>query len=901
MRADDVLPLLRGPAERHSAADIHARLWTAVGHPELAAADEVVAGEAVVTDPEAADRLRRANRAELVRIAARDLSADDPLGLVDDVAGELSDLADGVLACALAIARSQVPGADAIRFAVIGLGKCGARELNYLSDVDVLYVAEPRADDGPTAVEQAVAVGNRLAAALARLCSAHTAAGSIWQLDAGLRPEGNAGPLARTLDALSAYYHRWASDWEFQALLKARPVAGDRALGRAFCEAVAPLVWQVGSHEGFIGASRAMRQRVLDHIPSDQRDREVKLGTGGLRDIEFSVQILQLVHGRADERLRLADTLGGLRALTDHGYVGRPEGELLASAYRFERCLEHRAQLWHLHRTHLLPTEPAAQRRIARSLRGGPDDDLWGRWRSTSAQVRQLQQRVFYSPLLEAVSRVPSDALALSSEAAADRLRGLGFLDQQAALRHIAALTDGVTRTAEIQRQLMPAMLGWLAEGPNPDAGLLAFRQISDELGTTAWYLRALRDEGATAERLARLPAGSRYVVDLLRRDPSSIQLLSEDAALVPRSRADLTESMTQAGARHANPAEAIEAIRALRRRELCRIALGDLVGTLDLDAVGTGLSDLTGATVDAALGVVAAGVPGAPPLGVIAMGRWGGGEMGYASDADAMIVVPDDTTEAGMTAAAAVVTTARSLLGAAGAEPKLDLDLDLRPEGRDGALVRSVASYAAYYAQWSATWEAQALVRAVAGAGDRELAARLLDAVAPLRWPAEGLGEDGIRAIRHMKLRVERERGGRQAERARNLKLGPGGLSDIEWTVQLLQLRHAGEVPALRTANTLAALTAAREAGVIEAADAGTLAAAWTLVSRLRNAVILARGRASDTLPVDPREMAAVAWILGYGPRGGSRLTEEWERVTRRAVRVVDRLFWGQGAGVRS
>ena len=840
--------------------------------------------------PEGGDRLRAAYRAELIRIVARDLTSPDPIAIVDDIAAELADLADAVLGCALDLARAEIPGADGVRLAVIGLGKCGARELNYASDVDVLYVAEP-ADGGDPA--KAVATAGRVAAGLARLCSAHTRAGSIWPLDAALRPEGNAGPLVRTLDGMAAYYRRWASDWEFQAMLKARPVAGDEVLGRAFCDLVASHVWAVGSHEGFVASSRAMRQRVIAQIPAAERDRDVKLGVGGLRDIEFSAQILQLVHGRGDDRLRVPSTLDALAALVGHGYIGRPEGEVLEAAYRFERVLEHRAQLWTLRRTHLVPADPVGRRRIARSLQEPSGEALWARWRSTSGQVRALQQRVFYSPVLEAVARVQPDALALSSEAAADRLRALGFADPGAALRHIGALTQGVSRTVEIQRQLMPAMLGWLAEGPAPDAGLLAFRQISETMGSTAWYLRALRDEGATAERLALILASSRYLVDLLRRDPSTVRLLIDTSALVPRSRVDLADSMAKVVARHDDPAAAIGAVRGLRRAEICRIGLGDILGVLTPDAVSRGLSDLTGATIEAALLATSRGRDGTPPLGVVAMGRWGGAEMGYGSDADAMVVVPDGTDADGLRAAVATVTLARRLLASPGPEPALDWDLDLRPEGRDGPLVRTVTSYVAYYGQWSLTWESQALLRAAFGAGDTGVVNAFLGAVADVRWPPDGLSDDEVTAIRRLKLRVDRERGGRAAERSRNLKLGPGGLADIEWTVQLLQLRHAGRVPGLRTTGTLPALASATTAGLVDADSAGVLERAWRLAGRLRGAAMLVRGKASDTLPADPREAAAVAGLLGM-EGGGAALVEEWERTARRASRVVDRLFWG-------
>ncbi|GAA2181736.1 bifunctional [glutamine synthetase] adenylyltransferase/[glutamine synthetase]-adenylyl-L-tyrosine phosphorylase [Brooklawnia cerclae] len=850
----------------------------------------------VLDDPEAADLLRRANRRELLRIAARDLSHPQPASVVDRVAGELTELADAVMGYALAIARGQVPGAATARLAIVALGKCGARELNYLSDVDVLYVAEPASPD--VTVEAALHVAEKVAAASARVCSAHTTAGTIWQVDAALRPDGKHGPLVRTLASHRSYYEKWAKNWEFQAMLKARPMAGDQELGQAFCDMVSPLVWQVGGQPNFMSDTQAMRQRVVSLIPAKERDREIKLGAGGLRDVEFSVQLLQLVHGRVDERLRIPTTLPALDALVAHGYIGRADGARLGEAYRFERVLEHREQLFRLRRTHLMPDDPGDLDRLARQVGQDSGSELWDAWRRVTREVQRLQQRVFYSPLLEAVSRLTSDELRMSPDAAADRLRALGFSDPGAALRHIGALGSGLSRTAEIQRQLMPAMLQWLSEGPNPDLGLLSFRRLSDEMGSTTWYIRALRDEGWMAERLARILSASRYIGDLLRRDPSVVQMLGRDDELVPRTRADLAESMANVVERHEDdPGRAVTAIRELRRRELFRLAAGDVLGTIDLDSLGRGLSDLAGATIDAALAVArgteeAAGVH-VPGIGVVAMGRWGGAEMSYASDADAMFVVPDDAGPEGIQVAERVLARVRDTLGAAGPEPPLWIDADLRPEGRSGPLVRTLGSHVAYYRSWSDTWESQALLRASFGAGDEELVTGLLDRLAFRRYPPGGVSAAQVAEIRRLKGRMEHERMGPERTR-RNLKLGRGGLSDVEWTVQLLQLRMAGTVPALRCTGTMVALAAAQDEGLIGADDADALRCAWRLASQLRNKTMLVRGRASDQLPSDTRETASVAMLLGYEPAHASSLQDDWAKAARHAGQVVDRLFWG-------
>jgi glutamate-ammonia-ligase adenylyltransferase len=855
----------------------------------------------IATDP-TGDQLRIAYRGALLRIAARDMCSAEPLEAMPDVADELSDLADATLEAALSISRLKL-GENALktRLAVVGLGKCGAQELNYVSDVDVLFVAEPVMDaDGTPLVsnDQAVQIATRMAAEMTRICSAHTSAGTIWEVDAALRPEGKAGQLVRTLSSHRIYYEKWAKTWEFQAMLKARPAAGDLELGQAFVDLVTPMVWTAAERENFVADTQAMRKRVVAHIPARDQDRELKLGAGGLRDVEFSVQLLQLVHGRVDERLRTRATLPALKILIDNGYVGREDGKGFALAYRFLRTLEHRIQLYQLRRTHLLPNNDEDLRRLGRSLGyKDPVNELLSTWRHTAQRVRRLHERLFYSPLLDTVAKIPSNDLRLTPDAALDRLKALGYADPTAALRHIATLSQGVTRQAEIQRQLLPAMLGWFAEAPNPDHGLLAFRQVSEALGTTPWYLRALRDEGAMAERLARILASSRYAVGLLKRAPQTVQMLADDLQLRPRSLAELKAEMHAAGRRQGSSVAAVEAIRAIRRRELFRIAAADLLGESDVVQVGAALTDLASATIDATLAVAREASDGAVPrIAVIAMGRWGGREMSYASDADAMFVMEDASNGDGdpTKVATALINEMRTLLTRPGADPPISIDADLRPEGKGGALIRSLTAYRNYYSRWSSTWELQALVRADPLAGDEELGAALMAEIDAHRWPEGGLSASQLTEIRRLKARVEAERLPRGADPAKHTKLGPGGIADVEWTVQLLQLQHAYRLPALRSTQTIAALRAAHEAGVIDRMDAGHLEAAWMLASRIRNQIMLMRGRGSDSLPGDNRELASLAELLGYGAGESSHLLADYRRVTRRARNVVERVFWG-------
>jgi glutamate-ammonia-ligase adenylyltransferase len=867
--------------------------------PAYAVRESLLSSVADKPDGEAVDALRVEYRRLLLRLAARDLTHH--LG-VDDVAGELSDLAAGVLDAALDIARRRVgASADDARLAVIAMGKCGGHELNYVSDVDVIFVHEPTEGADETG---ALKAATQLASHLMRICSEQTGEGTIWPVDAALRPEGKAGPLTRTLASHHGYYERWASTWEFQALLKARAVAGDLDLGRQYVEMVQPFVWSAAGRDGFVADTQAMRRRVIEHIPAHHAERQLKLGSGGLRDVEFAVQLLQLVHGRADERIRQPTTLSALEALTKHGYVGRDDGEALHRAYAFLRTLEHRIQLVQLRRTHVVPEDDRSLRRIGRSMgyQKEPVETLDHEWQHHRREVRRLHEKLFYRPLLTAVARLDTDEARLTPEAATQRLAALGFADPEAALRHLEALTSGVTRTANIQRQLLPAMLDWFAEAPDPDAGLFGFRKLSESLGRTPWYLKTLRDEGQVAERLARLLATSRYVSDLLEKEPAGVRMLGED--LTPLTAEPIVEEMLSGAGRREDPEQAVRAIRAVRRRELLRVSSGDTLGLTDVAEVGAALSRITDATLEATLQVVQASVAEAKQLdtapariAVVAMGRYGGFELSYGSDADVLFVhepVGDADQHEASSYAIAVANELRRLLALPGGDPPLEVDADLRPEGKQGPLSRSLESHAAYYAKWSKVWEAQALLRADAVVGDPDLRRRFTELADPLRYPESGLSEDEVVEVRRIKARVDEERLPRGADPSSHLKLGRGGLADIEWTVQLLQMQHAAAVPGLRTSRTLEALAAAREAELLTDADADTLVRGWRWVSRVRNAITLVRGRGGDQLPHDIRERAAVANVLGYPAGATDAMVNDHLRTMRVSHAVVDRVFWG-------
>ena len=699
----------------------------------------------------------------------------------------------------------------------------------------------------------------------------------------------------RTLDSHLAYYDRWAKDWEFQALLKARPLAGSAELGERYVSSVAPKIWSSASRSNFVEQVQRMRERVTENIPGDDVEFQIKLGPGGLRDIEFTVQLLQLVHGLVDDTVHTKGTLESLARLSEAGYVGRDEAQSFAENYRFLRLLEHRMQLRDLSRTHLMPRDEAGQRVLARaSGLWNTADEVVSHWQQTKLDVRELHERLFYRPLLAAVAKLPEETHQLTSDQAEARLAAIGFRDPQGSLKHIAALTNGVSRRAAIQRALLPVMLQWLSEGANPDHGLLTFRLLSEQLGESHWFLRMLRDSAGAAQRLTKVLSGSRYVSDLMELIPESAAWFDGDEELAPTPQDVLEAEVLAILARHHGDDDtARKAVRSMRRREVLRLAIGGILNVLTIDQISQGLSDVTTASLNGYLGIALRETEHNPEFAVIAMGRYGGQELGFDSDADVIYVyrpTAECEGEQAQKRAERIVLRIKELVE----DPRLpfDIDTDLRPEGKNGAIARSLESYTAYYARWSLMWEAQALLRARAVLGPEKLQEDMMKLIDSVRYP-DGISVDDVREIRRIKARVEAERLPQGADPSRHVKLGRGSLSDVEWTVQLLQLQFAHSHPALKTTSSVGALRAAVAAGLIEETDAQKLIEAWIFSSRVRSGITIWADKATDVLPQDTRDLEGIARLLNYPPGSATRLEEDYLSITRRCRQVVERVFF--------
>ncbi len=825
------------------------------------------------SDPAA---LARTKRLELLRVAARDLLGLDTL---ETVGAALADLAQQVLAGAVSLAGGGP-------LAVIGMGKLGGRELNYASDVDVLFVSANGPDEETA----------RRVLQTAGLC---------FRVDADLRPEGRAGPLTRTLESYAAYWARWASTWEFQALLKARAVAGDAELGRQFARAADDQVWGRNYSADELAAVRSMKART-EGIVSGRglATREIKRGPGGIRDIEFAVQLLQLVHGRNDPGIRERSTLGALTELAEAGYVAAEDAIALGDAYRFLRTVEHRLQLVEEEQTHSVPVAETARRRLSLVL--GFEDDASASatnrfddaLRRCQRDVRAIHERLFFRPLLEAFATVegppgstqtanpPGEQTArpvMSSEAVARRLAAFGFSDPARTRAAVEDLASGLTRSSRLMAQLLPLLLDWLSLTPDPDLGLLGLRDLVVHAHHRSLLVSTFRESPEAARRLCLLLGSSRTLVEAIERNPELIATVGGDDTLAPTPR-DLL--VAEAGERlQRNDDESWRRVQLVRMRQdqQVRIAARDLLDLDDVVDTGHELSALHEALLEAGLEALGPEMP----FAVVGMGRLGGAEMSYASDLDVLLVYEGAGAEAGDALAESFL---HLMHGPSPAQRVAALDLGLRPEGGQGRLARDLHGYGLYFDRWAETWERQALVRARVVAGDRDLGDRFMAVVGEFVWDRP-FTEVEVAAIRRMKARIERERISSREDPQFHLKLGRGSLSDIEWTVQLLQLRH--RVPGTSTVATLDTLG---ELGILDPGDLAALGDSYRFCERTRNRWHLVGalpGGASpgDALPTEADQLSRLARSLGTTP---SALRDDYRRVTRRARRVVERAFYG-------
>jgi glutamate-ammonia-ligase adenylyltransferase len=824
----------------------------------------IAAALTAAREPAPLDAVRVWRQRAFLRIAVRDL-----LGLADlpSVGRELAALGDACLHAALTLAEPELP------LAVMGMGKLGGDELNYASDVDVVFVHQGDA-----------AAAQRACRRLVNVMTEVRGTGLLFRTDADLRPEGPQGALSRTADSYAAYFERWAEPWERQAYIKMRYVAGDVAVANHLFDVVREFVWDRDLEPGAVGYLRRLKGRAEDHRGASA---DVKRGPGGIRDVEFGIQLLQLVHGRADRGLRSPTTLEALDQLVRAGLVDQADADTLHAAYVHLRTVEHRLQLRDERQTHSLPETAEDLRWLARVL-GYRDhghvsatEAFQAEHRRHRHDVRRIHESLFHRPILEAIA-----GSTVNEHALHERLRALGFSDPEQVSGSAERLTAGLSRNARAMRHVFPLVLDALAQSPDPDLGLVRLGWITDGPTRSNAVVGALRDSPVAVDRLCWLLGSSRVVADGLRRHPDLVRgFLHGDAIAAARDPDELREGALAALSLRPDADARDDEVRRFVRREQLRVAVRDLLNVASVDTIGAELSAIADAAMAAAVDQLAPAVP----FAVIALGRYGAAELSYPSDLDVIFAYEGSGHEA----AGGAMKTATRLLHRLGAHTRegrtWEIDARLRPDGEKGQIARSLEGYRRYYEERAQLWERQALIKARAAAGDAALGVAFLELADQTAF-GRPFGDAETDEIVRMKRRIETERAD-AATRARDLKLGPGGMTDVEFLVQLLQLRHG-----VRAASTVAAIDLLGAAGHLDPADAATLVTAYRLAERTRNRGYLQTGRPADIVPDDPVELRSLARSLGYTDRPVDTFLAERQRATTAARAVVDRRFYGVG-----
>jgi glutamate-ammonia-ligase adenylyltransferase len=854
--------------------------------------------------------LRRHRRRELARIGGRDL-----LGLttLEETVREISVLAEGTIETALACARARLAAERGIvdaPFVVLGMGKLGGGELNFSSDVDLVYVydapREPEAS-GRNARE----FFERLGVEVTRALSEVTGDGFCFRVDLRLRPGGDQAPVATSLAGVLAYYETWGQTWERAAWLKARAVAGDRAFGARVLEHLEPFVYRRYLDYGTLEDLKAMKRKVDSSLTRPTaRERDVKLGRGGIRGVEFYVQAHQLVHGGKDARLRLRGTLDALAALGRWGYVDAGLAERLAAAYRFLRHVEHKLQIVDQRQTQLIPVDAAQVEALARRLgyvgpavagefwtdhaaHTGVVDGAFAHLFHGAEEARERETRGDLRELIEGLEH---------EEQVMWRLVQLGFRDADTAYADLCALRDGPRHAPASPRRrraiadLAPALLTAVTESADPDRALHYMVSFVANVGARTSYLHLLLENPAVLRLLVRLFATSEFLSRFFLGHPELLDsLVRADLVQVERTRYDLAAAL-EARMEGAGDLESeLDTIRRFRHEEFLRIGVHDIEGELDAARVQAQLSTLADVCLGEALALARRQLraTGALPervgggLAVLALGKLGASELNYHSDLDLIFVYDagDPATWAGVAPHELFTRLAQRAMNALQTTTRegiaYRIDTRLRPSGNQGPLVSSLEAFEHYHRTSAALWERQALIKARVVAGPAGLRTRL-DAVVAECVYRRGLEPAEVLELARMRERIAGERGGRGD--AVNIKTDRGGIVDVEFAVQMLQLRHGHVVPGARARSTRAALDGLVGAGVLDAADAEALRTGYDFLRTLESRMRIERDQPVEALGDD------LAVLTPLGRRLGLAGSDEEVAATLRSEQVWHR-----------
>ena len=869
--------------------------------------------EAVTTAAQSLDEfcagLRRHKHREYLRIGARDL---DPSVPMEETVRELTALAEASLQSAYLYCRREteqqfgclnLPGADRPNaFVVLGMGKLGGGELNFSSDVDVIFLFEN--DEGESsggskgkAEPRAffAEIGKKIIQAMGKV----TEDGFVFRIDLRLRPLGVNGPLVQSVDSAMLYYESWGQCWERAALIKARAVAGDKKLGVRFLKEVEPFVYRRYLDYTTVEELRHMKMRIENELLNSQdKERNIKLGFGGIREIEFFAQALQLVNGGYEPALRQQNTLRALSELAAHKFISAEEMNHLAEAYRFLRQVEHKVQMVQEAHAHSIPEGEEEEKALARRLGYLPKgerserEQFWSEKNNHSENVRRIFDRLFYGAQKEITHEGESHAGTIwhdldQREVIIRELEKLGFADPSKAYENLLAVRDGESfappsaKRLKIMRTLGPALIAEIAKSGAPDQALLNLSRFSHRIGGRSGFLRLLAENPETMRLMITLFADSQFLTELFLTRPELIDtLIRVDLTRIDKSKESMMAGLREAIAEQDDVEDKLNAIRRSKTEEFIRVGLHDLGGTIDIEPVLEQLSDLADAVVECALQLTLEelqGNFGIIPEGrfaVLGMGKMGGRELDYNSDLDLVFVydADEDAHSSGgargkLPAHDFYVRVGQKLITYLSAPTEegiaYKIDMQLRPSGKAGPLVSSLEAFRDYHRTSSQLWERQSLIKARYVAGNSSLGEVLEKLAADFAF-GSGLSKEGVGEIHHLRMRMERELAG-ESDRQFNLKKGRGGIVDIEFLTQMLQLAHGIHHPTLRCQGTLKALKALHQQGILKKKEYATLADGYLFLRRLDHRLRLERDQSIDAIERDPGRLDGIARALGY------------------------------------
>jgi glutamate-ammonia-ligase adenylyltransferase len=717
-------------------------------------------------------------------------------------------------------------GSPAADFAILALGKLGGRELNHSSDVDLIFLYSEEGELSPRLSYHQWF--NRLAEKILETFSTRDPEGALFRIDLRLRPEGSAGPLARSLESMENYYAGFGETWERIALIKARGIAGSRELAYEFLRQHQPFIYPHSPTPDLLDEVAKIKRRIeREALGMDELDRDVKLGRGGIREIEFVVQTLQFIHGGRHAFLQETSTMKALRALAELELIPRKEVVDLDRAYRFLRQVEHRLQIEAEQQTHTTPRDPVALARLARSLGFDSADEFSAALKKTMQNVRSIFDRVILSAPAEGA--LPDLKLFKDEKSAA---RSLADLLKPTSASHVAP------RTKQVFAKLRPALLEQMAKTADPDAVLNQFVRFVEAYGLRGLLFELLATNPTLLELVIKTLDASRFAGDLLIRRPQLLEEITRDKNFnQPRSIAEHCARLESFGGSVSN----LDPIRAYRQRQLLRIMMRDALGVAEASVIFAELSELAESCLTFTNKLL-----GGENVTIVALGKFGGGELSYGADLD-LLFVGDDTRSAQNLVAATMQPSAEGMIAS--------LDARLRPDGEKGPLVAPLAAYESYYRERAQLWEIHALTRARPISGPLQDA--YLDIVQRI-WREVGKQSDLLTKIDNMLERIRRERG--SGSDFLDFKTGSGGMIEAEFLVQALQMHSGTWEP-----NWQRALIALRENKMVSDRDASNATQSYELLRRTETALRRFENKNISTLPGAPEEQEKLAKRLGY------------------------------------